>query len=174
MNIGENIKRIREEYQLTQTELGKIAGVSDKAVSTWENGYAEPRMGAIQRISDYFKIDKTEIMGWQPSADSFAMKLKMLRIEKGYSRKDLANILGIAETLIIEYESGDSIPSNAGISDIAFALNVPVSSLSNGKTDSYIIRRALAILESLNEEGQNRVIQYAQDLTELDKYKRQV
>lgn len=49
MDIKDNIKALRIKYKLTQTELGKIAGVSDKAVSTWEKGNALPRMGALQK-----------------------------------------------------------------------------------------------------------------------------
>ena len=62
MSISSNIKRLRELHNLTQAELGKIAGVSDKAVSTWENGTAEPRMGAIQKIADHFSIPKSELI----------------------------------------------------------------------------------------------------------------
>lgn len=62
MTIAENIKKIREQYGLTQAELGEIAGVSDKAVSTWENGTAEPRMGAIQKIAEHFNITKGSIV----------------------------------------------------------------------------------------------------------------
>ena len=62
MSIASNIKKIRERYDLTQDELGEIAGVSGGAVSTWERGTAEPRMGAIQKIADYFKISKAEIV----------------------------------------------------------------------------------------------------------------
>ena len=62
MGISSNIKRLRNTHGLTQAELGKIAGVSDKAISTWENGLAEPRMGAVQKIADYFGIKKSEII----------------------------------------------------------------------------------------------------------------
>lgn len=62
MSIADNIKKLRIEYGLTQAELGAIAGVSDKAVSTWENGTAEPRMGAVQRMADHFRITKGEIV----------------------------------------------------------------------------------------------------------------
>ena len=62
MGISQNIKDLRQRYSLTQSEFGEIAGVSDKAVSTWENGTAEPRMGAIQKISDYFNISKGQLL----------------------------------------------------------------------------------------------------------------
>ena len=73
MTIADNIKRLREQYGLTQAELGDIAGVSDKAVSTWENGTAEPRMGAIEKIAQHFNITKGSLVdddlnnGQQPS-----------------------------------------------------------------------------------------------------------
>ena len=72
MSIANKIRFLRESKDMTQVEFGRIAGVSDKAVSTWENGSAEPRMGAIQKIADYFGVSK----GWivddseSPSADA--------------------------------------------------------------------------------------------------------
>ena len=62
MGISENIKILRERYGLSQKELGQIAGVSDKAVSTWKQGLKEPRMGAIQKLADYFSIRKSDII----------------------------------------------------------------------------------------------------------------
>jgi len=63
MGIGENIRQLRESHGMTQTDFGKIAGVSDKAVSTWESETAYPRIGAIERISKYFKIPKSMLIG---------------------------------------------------------------------------------------------------------------
>ncbi len=62
MSIAENIKRIRLEHSLSQAELGKIAGVSDKAVSTWELGVKVPRMGAVEKMANYFGIPKSAIV----------------------------------------------------------------------------------------------------------------
>lgn len=70
MGIGERIKYLRDIHDLTQSELGRIAGVSDKAVSTWENGSAEPRMGAIQKISDHFGVSKSWLIGESPLDDT--------------------------------------------------------------------------------------------------------
>lgn len=62
MTVGENIKRLRESQDLTQEELGKIAGVSSMAVSQWENDRVVPRMGAVQRIADYFHVSKGAVI----------------------------------------------------------------------------------------------------------------
>ena len=62
MSIGDNIKRLREEHNLTQEDIGKIAGVSYQAVSSWERGEREPRMGAIERLATHFGIRKSDII----------------------------------------------------------------------------------------------------------------
>lgn len=62
MSIADNIRRLRESHGMSQAEFGQIAGVTDKAVSTWENGLKIPRMGAVQKIADYFHIPKSEIL----------------------------------------------------------------------------------------------------------------
>ena len=62
MSIGRNIKNLRLKHGLSQKELAEIAGVTDKAVSTWELDKKDPRMGAIQRMADYFGIKKSDII----------------------------------------------------------------------------------------------------------------
>ncbi|UPO88307.1 MULTISPECIES: S24 family peptidase [Bacillaceae] len=62
MSIGKNIKRLREQHNLTQEQLANIIGVSDKAVSTWESELKTPRMGTIQKIADHFGILKSDII----------------------------------------------------------------------------------------------------------------
>lgn len=62
MGISENIRKLRDRYGLTQQELADIAGVTNKAVSAWESGLSEPRMGAIEKMATRFKIKKSNII----------------------------------------------------------------------------------------------------------------
>lgn len=62
MGIKDNIKILREKYGLTQQELADIAGVTNKAVSAWESGLSEPRMGAIEKISRRFNLKKSNLI----------------------------------------------------------------------------------------------------------------
>ncbi len=62
MGISENIKILRERYNLTQHDLAEIAGVTNKAVSAWETGQKEPRMGAIEKIAAHFQIKKSNLI----------------------------------------------------------------------------------------------------------------
>jgi len=63
MTIGKRIKRLRERKGLTQAELGKLLGLSDKAVSTWENDLKVPRMSTLQKIADIFCVSGSYLMG---------------------------------------------------------------------------------------------------------------
>lgn len=60
--ISENIKKLRRKYDVTQSELARIAGVTENAVSKWENGYADPRMGAIERIAACYGLTKSNLI----------------------------------------------------------------------------------------------------------------
>lgn len=62
MGVGENIVKLRTLTNTTQQQLADIAGVSRSAVSLWEIGKAEPRMGAVQSMADHFRIRKANII----------------------------------------------------------------------------------------------------------------
>ena len=68
MSIARNIRAVRTRNNLTQEEFGEIVGVSSMAVSQWETGRAVPRMGAVQKISDYFHISKGSLIDEDSSA----------------------------------------------------------------------------------------------------------
>lgn len=80
MSIADNIKKLRKIYEVTQDELGEIAGVSGNAVSQWENGRSEPRMGAIERIAACYRISKSNIIedGGMDLIDPFTKKQRVV------------------------------------------------------------------------------------------------
>ena len=62
-DVSQNIIKLRKHYNLTQADLGKIVGKSDKAVSAWENGTRSPHIKSIKAIAKYFGISPTELSG---------------------------------------------------------------------------------------------------------------
>ena len=62
MGVRENIIELRKLTGVTQAELGHIAGVSRGAVSQWEGGFSEPRMGNVRAISNHFHIREANII----------------------------------------------------------------------------------------------------------------
>lgn len=62
LSIQQNITALRNLYDVTQSELAEIAGVTRAAVSQWESGFSEPRLKAIQAMADHFGIRKYNII----------------------------------------------------------------------------------------------------------------
>lgn len=54
--IGERIKELRLEKGLTQMQLGKLIGVSQKAVDYWERSVNEPKASYIIALVKVFEI----------------------------------------------------------------------------------------------------------------------
>ncbi len=62
MIISKNIRALRSAYNLTQRELAEIASVTENAVSKWENGYAAPRLGAVEKITSHFGLSTSALL----------------------------------------------------------------------------------------------------------------
>lgn len=62
MSIGENIKKIRKEKGLTQKELGKLINVSESQIGSYENGYRNPKIVTIRKISKALDVYMGEII----------------------------------------------------------------------------------------------------------------
>lgn len=56
MKIGEKIKELRIERALSQMQLAKGIGVSQKAIDYWERSVNEPKASYIIALTRYFEI----------------------------------------------------------------------------------------------------------------------
>ena len=60
MKIGEKIKELRIENGLSQMQLSKLIGVSQKAIDYWERNVNEPKASYIISIVHAFNISFDE------------------------------------------------------------------------------------------------------------------
>ena len=60
-NIGEKIKELRLEKGLSQMQLGKLIGVSQKAIDYWERSLNEPKTSYIIALVKVFEITYDEL-----------------------------------------------------------------------------------------------------------------
>ena len=54
--LNERIKQLRKEKGLTQSQLADELGVTDKAVSKWEVGEANPDISLLVKIAEVFNV----------------------------------------------------------------------------------------------------------------------
>jgi transcriptional regulator with XRE-family HTH domain len=62
LSIGENIKRLRTEREITQENLARHLGVTSRAVSKWEVGRAYPDITLLPGLASYFGVSLDELM----------------------------------------------------------------------------------------------------------------
>ena len=56
IKIGKFIKEKRKEVNLTQSDLAERLGVTDRAISKWENGICMPDSGIIYELCKILNI----------------------------------------------------------------------------------------------------------------------
>ena len=64
IQIGENIKRLRKNKNITQEQIAEILGVSITAVSKWERGETYPDITLLFPLAHYFGVSLDELMGY--------------------------------------------------------------------------------------------------------------
>lgn len=92
-SFGNFISVLRERCGLSQYQLGTLVGVSDKAVSKWENGASKPRINTIRKLSEVLDVSVDELLTCEYATfdrerkDLFAMKNEIIKIAKNKLRE---------------------------------------------------------------------------------------
>ena len=61
--LGKILKELRNEKSLSQQELAKQIGVSQKAIDYWEREVNEPKASYIVKLADFFETSTDYILG---------------------------------------------------------------------------------------------------------------
>lgn len=135
MGVPENIDALLERFDITQETLARIAGVSPSSVSNWRRNQM-PRMGAVDKICEYFGLTRDDIMsnslGLAAKAapsPSIAANIKALRKKFGVTQRELAEAVGVAENAVSKWETGYSVPRMGAIERIAAHYGVTIRSI---------------------------------------------
>ena len=60
--IGKFILQLRKEKKITQKELAEKLGVTDRAISKWENGRGMPDLSLMKALCDELGISVNELL----------------------------------------------------------------------------------------------------------------
>ena len=63
MKFKERLKELRSEKGLSQQQLAKLIGVSQKAIDFWEKGINEPKASYVVALSKFFDISADYLLG---------------------------------------------------------------------------------------------------------------
>ena len=71
------LRTLRVERNMTQEDLAQALGTTQKSVSAWERGKITPRPSMMQKIADYFGVNKDDIFF---SAFNYLKQLNKLKM----------------------------------------------------------------------------------------------
>ena len=61
--LGERIKNLRMNKNLSQVDLAKCFGVTKQSVSNWENDNIQPSVDMLKRLSEVLEISADCLLG---------------------------------------------------------------------------------------------------------------
>lgn len=110
--FSENLQRLIDARKIDQKDLAEKINVSTQAVSSWVNGQKYPRIDKVQKIADFFRVSKSDLLELQPTntipATSHTVAVPVLgSIACGEPILVENNLLGY------RYEAPDSLPSGS-------------------------------------------------------------
>lgn len=62
MGLAENIRKFRTDADLTQAKLADLVGVTRATVTQWETGWSQPRMGAVEKLSEVLGVSMSKLV----------------------------------------------------------------------------------------------------------------
>lgn len=80
--FSNNLRRLIDVSGKTQKDVADAIGVSQQIMNVWARGKAIPRMGKIQRLADYFGIEKSQLIDEQPEGPSIPQFSNIFPISK--------------------------------------------------------------------------------------------
>lgn len=122
--FGQFIARVRKEKNMTQADLAKIIGVTDKAISRWERGIGFPDINTLEPLANALGISVLELMRSE--------KADMEQKNYSLSENEVTEMMSNAVEMAKKNRRQDKISAwLAGIVTIAVAVCVKMSGRAN-------------------------------------------
>ncbi len=100
--IGESIRKLRKERELTQENLANFLGVSYQSISKWERGESYPDVTLIPSIASFFGVTIDELFGSEKSNNEIKIE-KYIEEYETLCLKDLPAALEMIKGAVKEF-----------------------------------------------------------------------
>ena len=91
-DFGNYLTDLRKVKGYSQFQLGKLVGVSDKAVSKWETGASRPKMQVIRKLAAFLDADVYKLLGLKQDEPDEDTPLKMPETDEERVKTVMADI----------------------------------------------------------------------------------
>ena len=91
--FSRNLKKYMNEYNINNRELSNVVGVSESTVGKWLLKKTIPRMGIIEKLANYFNIEKSDLLEENSPQQSVGIRIPVLgRVAAGIPLEAIQNI----------------------------------------------------------------------------------
>lgn len=99
MTIGQNIRQLRKEHEMTQEELAVAIGVTPQAISKWEKDTGLPDIRQIVPLANVFRVSTDVLLGVEPPVDNAeSVHEWILRVREGIDENDTETLITALNT----------------------------------------------------------------------------
>lgn len=173
--------------------------MNKSTVSRYENSLQEPMISTVKKVAIFFSVDPSELLGYSVGTSAasalfsphlhgdveteIGSRIKSLREARGLTLEQVGDFIGVNKATVQRYEIGDiDIKRNVAIK-LAECLGTSPSYIM-GWTDDPLsgvtpaapaalspkLQALSDALDQLNEEGQEKLLDYAADLVAGGRY----
>ena len=90
--LAENLKRLRKEKHLSQSQLAELVDMSQATVASWETGTRNPDTAMIIRLAELFGVSTDELLGAQSTDDDTELWALRESVRRDPERRELFNL----------------------------------------------------------------------------------
>ena len=112
IKIGEIIKKLRKDRDVTQEKLADYLGITYQAVSKWENGTALPDITLVVPLANFFGVSADELFSLNKDTDDAKVEEYCDKLNKLNHIGDMKTYIDLAREAIAEYPRNFKLMAN--------------------------------------------------------------
>lgn len=120
--IGENVRINREQHGYTQFDLAAKVHVCQKTISNWESKGRNPNLPRKLAL-DPFDV---------------GARIYFFRCAAGYSQKRLAEVIGVSNNTLCNWENGKALPRLSSLMNLCVVFDCLPSVLTGNKDMDFL------------------------------------
>ena len=139
--IGNKIKSLRKQHNMTQDELGAKITATKSMISLWENGRRKVDTVNLQRIANVFNVTTDYLLGRSSTTNDSKSEINYaIPLTGGVRIPVLGSIVaGIPNTAVADYDEWIEISQSLAMRGEYFALRIKGDSMEPTLFDSDIV-----------------------------------
>ena len=135
-NHGSNIRKIRNRLGIKSSQLAEKLGWSRTKMSLIEKGARRLSFWDAERIAEALGVSIRELTSGRMICDlTFGERIRKLRIDRGWSQDDVADLLNVLSIQVSKWEQEQTEPSATNMVRLSRLFGVSVSFLMDGIGD---------------------------------------